>query len=51
LESFAKLKADTKMDDIDEICKTFQTYEKTNGELYDEVNALSNEEIDLTTKI
>ena len=41
---FAKLKADTKMDDIDEILNVFETYEKTNADLYDEVNQLSNEE-------
>ena len=31
---FAKLKADTKMDDIDDILQVFNSYEKTNQNLY-----------------
>lgn len=48
---FAKLKADTKMDDIDDILKVFNSYEKTNQDLYSEVNELSNKEDSLQKEI
>ena len=48
---FAKLKADTKMEDIDQILQVFNTYEQTNQDLYSEVNQLSNEEDQLSKEI